>query len=249
MKKLGLVGYPLGHSFSKKFYLDKFEKEQITGVNYDLYPTEELENFQAIYSGDSDFYGFNVTIPHKRNVMAFLHELSPEAEEIKAVNCVRIERRDGKAFLKGFNTDAFGFEQSLKPLLTPEHKKALVFGNGGAAQAVYYSLKKLNIPYKIVSRSKANGDLTYSDLTADIVNEHKLLINCSPVGTFPNVDECPDIPYEAVTEHHLLYDLIYNPEETLFLRKGKESGAAIKNGYEMLVLQAERNWEIWNEVR
>lgn len=249
MKKLGLVGYPLGHSFSKKFYLDKFEKEQITGVNYDLYPTEELENFQSIYSGDSDFHGFNVTIPHKRNVMAFLHELSPEAEEIKAVNCVRIERRDGKAFLKGFNTDAFGFEQSLKPLLTPEHNKALVFGNGGAAQAVYYSLKKLNIPYKIVSRSKANGDLTYSDLTADIINEHKLLINCSPVGTFPNVNECPDIPYEAVTEHHLLYDLIYNPEETLFLRKGKERGAAIKNGYEMLVLQAEKNWTIWNEER
>ncbi|GHE46275.1 shikimate dehydrogenase family protein [Sphingobacterium griseoflavum] len=248
MKKLGLIGYPLGHSFSKKFYLEKFERENISDINYDLYPLETLDGFQTLYDTDPNFCGFNVTIPHKRNVMAFLDELSPEAEEINAVNCVRIERKNGKAFLKGFNTDAFGFEQSLRPLLTAKHQTALVFGNGGAAQAVYYALKKLGISYRIVSRQRDNGDLTYTDLTEAVIRDHKLLVNCSPVGTFPNIQECPHIPYEGIGESHLLYDLIYNPEETLFLKKGKERGATTKNGYEMLVLQAERNWKIWNEV-
>lgn len=247
MKKLGLIGFPLGHSFSKKFYEEKFEWEQITGFHYDLYPIEDIAAFPSIYEHEPAFCGFNVTIPHKRNVMRFLNEFSPEATEINAVNCIQIKWQNGKPYLKGFNTDAFGFEQSLRPFLKPHHTQALVLGNGGAAQAVYYILNKLGIPYKIVSRSRDNGDLIYSDLTDEIVASHKLLINCSPVGTFPKIEEAPDIPYEGIGTDHLLYDLVYNPEETTFLKKGKARGAAIKNGHEMLILQAEKNWEIWRQ--
>lgn len=247
MKKLGLIGYPISHSFSKKFYLEKFERENITDIHYDLYPIEDISNFPLLYERDPAFYGFNVTIPHKRNVMRFLNEFSPEAAEINAVNCVQVRWQGGKPYLKGFNTDAFGFEQSLQPLLKPQHTSALIFGNGGAAQSVFYVLRKLGIDFKIVSRSRNNGDLTYHDLTEDIIASHKLLINCSPVGTFPNVQDAPDIPYDGIGSAHLLYDLIYNPEETAFLKKGKERGAAIKNGHEMLIFQAEKNWEIWNQ--
>ncbi|PRD46885.1 shikimate dehydrogenase family protein [Sphingobacterium haloxyli] len=247
MKKLGLIGYPLGHSFSKKFYLEKFERENIKDIDYDLYAVEDISTFPSLYERDLTFYGFNVTIPHKRNVMRFLNEFSPEAAEINAVNCIQVRWQGGKPYLKGFNTDAFGFEQSLRPLLKPQHTTALVFGNGGAAQSVFYVLQQLGISFKTVSRSKNNGDLTYTDLTKDIVASHKLLINCSPVGTYPNVADAPDIPYEGISPAHLLYDLIYNPEETAFLTRGKERGAAIKNGYEMLLLQAEKNWEIWNQ--
>jgi len=247
MKKLGLIGFPLGHSFSKKFYEEKFEQEQITGFHYDLYPIEDIAAFPSIFEQEPTFSGFNVTLPHKRNVMRFLNEFSPEAAEINAVNCIQITWQNGRPYLKGFNTDAFGFEQSLRPLLKPYHTQALVLGNGGAAQAVYYILRKLGIPYKIVSRNRNNGDLTYSDLTEEIIASHKLLINCSPVGTFPNVEEAPDIPYEGIGTAHLLYDLVYNPEETTFLKKGKARGADIKNGYEMLILQAKKNWEIWNQ--
>ncbi|NGM67293.1 shikimate dehydrogenase family protein [Sphingobacterium sp. SGR-19] len=247
MKKLGLIGYPISHSFSKKFYLEKFERENITDIHYDLYPIEDISDFPSLYERDPAFYGFNVTIPHKRNVMQFLNEFSPEAAEIDAVNCVQVRWQGGKPFLKGFNTDAFGFEQSLRPLLTPQHMSALVLGNGGAAQSVFYVLGKLGIDFKIVSRSSNKGDLTYHDLTEDIIASHKLLINCSPVGTFPNVLDAPDIPYDGIGSAHLLYDLIYNPEETTFLKKGKERGAAIKNGHEMLIFQAEKNWEIWNQ--
>ncbi|PRD51880.1 shikimate dehydrogenase family protein [Sphingobacterium gobiense] len=247
MKKLGLIGYPIAHSFSKKFYLDKFERENIPDIHYDLYPIEDISTFPALYERDLAFYGFNVTIPHKRNVMRFLNEFSPEAAEINAVNCIQVRWQGGKPYLKGFNTDAFGFEQSLRPLLKPQHTTALVFGNGGAAQSVFYVLQKLGISFKTVSRSRNNGDLTYTDLTKETIASHKLLINCSPVGTFPNVEDAPDIPYDGISSAHLLYDLIYNPEETTFLSRGKERGAVIKNGYEMLLLQAEKNWEIWNQ--
>lgn len=246
MKKLGLIGYPLGHSFSKKYYLQKFENEHIEDINYDLYAIEDIQDFQHLYRHDVGFYGFNVTIPHKLSVMQFINELSAEAREINAVNCIKIKREGDKIYLKGFNTDAFGFEESLKPLLKPIHQQALVLGNGGAAKAIIYTLKKLNIPYHIVSRTKENGDLTYEELKQIDLKDHQIIINCSPVGTFPHVENAPDINYEQLSTDHLLYDLIYNPEETLFLQKGKEKGAVIKNGYEMLILQAEKNWEIWN---
>ncbi|MGN0003402.1 MAG: shikimate dehydrogenase family protein [Sphingobacterium composti] len=245
MIKLGLIGFPLGHSFSKNFYLAKFDKENITSVNYDLYAIEHVNQFPELFINDSQFRGFNVTIPHKQTVIQYLDELSEEAQQMKAVNCITIKHINGKSILKGFNTDAFGFQKSLEPLLKPHHDKALVLGNGGAAKAVFYSLEKLNIPYKIISRNIETGDLTYTDLTEDLISEYPIIINCSPIGTYPNVDACPNIPYETISEKHLLYDLIYNPEETLFLKKGRDKGATTKNGYEMLVLQAEKNWEIW----
>lgn len=249
MKKLGLIGYPLGHSFSKTYYLNKFEKENILDIDYDLYPMENISSFSSLYKSDENYAGFNVTIPHKQHVIPFLDELSEEAKEIQAVNCITIRRNGKHIFLKGYNTDAYGFQHSLQPLLKPQHTQALVLGNGGAAKAVCYVLKKLGIIYKIVSRTKDNGDITYEELDQSIIEQYKLIINCSPLGTFPNVDACPAIPYEYLTSDHLLYDLIYNPEETTFLRKGRAQGATIKSGYEMLVLQAEQNWRIWNQAK
>lgn len=245
MRKLGLIGYPLGHSFSKKYYQDKFIKEYIAGIDYDLYPLPQIEDFSDIIQ-DPAFYGVNVTIPYKQSVIPFLDELSPEAESIGAVNCIRIEQKDAKPYLIGFNTDVLGFMNSLQPLLKSHHQKALIFGNGGATKAVCYALDQFGIAYQIVSRTKTADTINYDELTIDLIRENKLLINCSPVGTAPQVDACPNLPYEGITADHLLYDLIYNPAETLFLKKGKERGASIKNGLEMLVLQAEKNWEIWN---
>lgn len=247
MIKLGLLGYPLGHSFSKAYYLNKFEKENIQDVDYDLYAIENIKDFELLYTNDVNYKGFNITIPHKVAVLPYINELSDEAKNIGAVNCITIKRENGQHILTGFNTDAYGFEMSIKPLIKPHHNKALVLGNGGAAKAVLYVLEKLSIPYLIVSRSLQNGDITYEELNEDIIKEHTIIINCSPLGTFPNIQDCPNIPYQAISDEHLLYDLIYNPEETEFLRRGKEKGADTKNGYEMLVLQAEKNWEIWSE--
>lgn len=245
MIKLGLIGFPLGHSFSKNYYLKKFENEAIENVEYDLYSIEDINLFQDLFGNDDKFKGFNVTIPHKQSVIDFIDELSIEAKEIGAVNCITIHRKDEKVSLKGYNTDAFGFERSLTPLLENHHQRALVLGNGGAAKAVLYTLTKLGISYSIVSRSSENGDMTYSELNQETIANHTLIINCSPVGTFPDIDKYPDIPYEYITDKHLLYDLIYNPEETLFLKHGRARKANTKNGYEMLLLQAEKNWEIW----
>jgi len=246
MKKLGLIGYPLGHSFSKKYYLGKFEKENIQHIDYELYPIERIAEFPSIFM-NKDFYGVNVTIPYKIEVMDYLNELSEEAKAIQAVNCIRITHlADGSTYLKGYNTDAYGFEASLKPLLKEHDKKALILGNGGAAKAVMYALDQLRIAYKLVSRTKQADNYTYDELDASILAEHTVIVNCSPVGTFPNITESPALPYEYINDKHLFYDLIYNPEETSFLKKGKEKGARIKNGYEMLLLQAEKNWEIWN---
>lgn len=247
MKQLGLIGYPLGHSFSKKYYLEKFRNEGIKNIDYDLYPLSTIEEFPSLYLNNPEFYGVNVTIPYKQDVMQYLTELSDEAKEIAAVNCIQIRHEADGVKLKGFNTDAYGFEKSLEPLLKPNHSKALIFGNGGATKAVAYSLKKLGIDFKIVSRTKTEDNLSYEDLSEELIKNTPLLINCTPLGTFPKTEECPALPYHAISSEHLLYDLIYNPEETLFLKKGKERGAAIKNGYEMLVLQAEKNWEIWNQ--
>ncbi|WP_312135227.1 shikimate dehydrogenase [Sphingobacterium sp.] len=248
MKKLGLIGYPLGHSFSKKYYLEKFKNENIQGIDYDLYPISTIEEFPALYRGDSAFYGVNVTIPYKQAVIPYLNELSPEASAIGAVNCIQIIQTPGEdPYLIGHNTDVIGFMNSLAPLLTEQHKAALILGNGGATKAVAYALEKLGISYQIVSRSKTADHITYDDLNTDIIRDHKLIINCSPVGTAPNIEQCPNIPYEGIDNSHLLYDLIYNPTETLFLKNGKERGAAIKNGLEMLILQAEENWKIWNQ--
>ncbi|WP_257667384.1 shikimate dehydrogenase family protein [Parapedobacter tibetensis] len=245
MKKFGLIGFPLTHSFSKKYYDAKFEREQIADVGYDLYPIPEIEVFPRLVAEEHSLMGVNVTIPYKIAVMNYLHHLSPEAEAIAAVNCIRIERNSHDPVLTGYNTDVYGFAKSLKPLLLPRHQRALVLGNGGAAKAVTYALANLGIVFTLVSRSPRPGQYHYAQLDATVMANHSLIINTTPLGTYPAVADCPDIPYELIGDKHLLYDLVYNPVETEFLKRGRTKGAIVKNGLEMLELQAERNWEIW----
>lgn len=258
MKKYGLIGYPLTHSFSKKYFLEKFSKEGFEEREYELYPLQNLSDLPELINDTPDLCGLNVTVPHKIGVMFYLDKIDPAAREIDAVNCIKIvnhqpveaffsgELSSMKVRLEGYNTDAFAFEESLKPLLKKHHQKALVLGNGGAARAVTYVLNKLDISYRLVSRRAIKKQLSYKSLTADVVKERLLIINTTPLGTAPNIEECPEIPYEFLTPKHLLYDLVYNPLETEFLKRGKEKGASIKNGLEMLHLQAEKSWEIWN---
>lgn len=260
MKKFGLIGFPIEHSFSKKYFAEKFKNENITDCSYELFPIKNLSDFPALLRANPDLCGLNVTVPHKIGVMFYLDEVDHDAKKVDAVNCIRISSESaleaafsgelgiaGHDFkLEGFNTDVYGFEKSLKPLLKKQHKKALVLGNGGAARAVKFVLKKLGIDFTIVTRRHNPGTIDFTDLTRDIIEHHQLIINTTPLGTSPQIDKMPQIPYEYLGKNHLLYDLIYNPEVTAFLQKGLEKGAEIKNGYEMLRLQAERSWEIWN---
>ncbi len=238
MKKYGLIGYPLSHSFSPGYFAEKFKKSEITDCRYDLYPLTEIVEFDDI----KDCLGINVTIPYKEQVIAYLDELSVEAETIGAVNTIKYI--DGKRI--GYNTDAYGFTKSLSPLWDgkAQPERALVLGTGGAARAVWYVLDQLGIAYKKVSRTK--GDITYGALDKKLIEEHHLIINTTPVGMSPHADACPDLPYEGISADHYLYDLVYNPEKTLFLSRGESNGAVIKNGHQMLELQADRSWEIWN---
>lgn len=248
MKTFGLIGYPLSHSFSKKFFTDKFIAEKILDCSYELFPIEHIGQIEQIIAEHPNLRGLNVTIPHKLNVMPFLDDIAEDASQIGAVNCISFSPGKEKPFLRGHNTDAYGFEHSLVPLLKSHHQKALVFGDGGAAQAVKYVLKKLNISFEIVLRKPDSGKILYSDIDASVLSEFSLLINTTPLGMSPNIDTVPQIPYNFLDERHLAYDLVYNPEQTLFLKMASERGAAIKNGLEMLILQAERSWVIWNEV-
>ena len=259
MTKFGLIGYPLTHSFSKTYFTNKFEKEGIADHSYELFPLPNISDLPELIASEPDLCGLNVTIPHKIGVMYYLDKVDAAAKEIDAVNCIKIvNRKPVESFfngdlpslrvrLEGYNTDAYGFEASLKPLLKKHHKKALVLGNGGAARAVSYVLKKLDISHKFVSRKPTKNQLLYNDLTRNVISENLLIINTTPLGMSPNLDAVPNIPYEFLTGKHLLYDLIYNPEETGFLARGKAQGAATKNGLEMLYLQAEKAWEIWNK--
>lgn len=243
MKIFGLIGYPLSHSFSKGFFAEKFQKEGISDCIYENFPLEDISQFPALLEQQPNLRGLNVTIPYKEAVLPWLDELSPAAEQIKAVNCIQFH----EGIRIGFNTDVMGFKKSLLPLLKPHHTNALVLGTGGAAKAVMFVLQELNIPYTVVSRRAQNGVITYDTLDKDIMTAHTIIINTSPLGMYPQTDAAPPIPYDLITKHHLLYDLIYNPAETLFLQQGAAKGAAIKNGHEMLVLQAEASWDIWNE--
>ena len=245
MKQFGLIGFPLGHSFSKKFFTEKFERENID-ARYDLYELQDISEF-AILKDKPELCGINVTIPYKEQVMPFLNELDETAAKIGAVNVIKFIRSQGKLVLKGYNSDAIGFENSLKPFIQPYHKKALILGTGGASKAIDYTLRKLGIETTYVSRTAKPDMLTYSQLTAEIMADYTVIVNASPVGTFPHSDECPDIPYQLLTDKHLLFDVVYNPAETLFLRKGKEQGAQGLNGEGMLIGQAIAAWEIWNE--
>lgn len=249
MRRFGLIGFPLGHSFSKSYYDEKIAREQLQDVGYDLHPLEDIRDLPALIAEQKDLEGINVTIPHKIAVMDYLDAISPEAKAIGAVNCIRIQRIPGmKPKLSGFNTDVYGFYASMQPLLKPHHQQALVLGNGGAAKAVCYALEKLGIAVQLVSRTPlpASGHLSYQDLDENVMAAHPLIVNTTPLGTFPDVNARPDIPYAFLGTEHLLYDLIYNPEKTAFLHEGASRGAQIKNGYEMLVKQAEHNWEIWH---
>ena len=242
--KFGLVGRNISYSFSRGYFADKFKKENLphSYVNFDLQSIEELDD---IIRNTPNLKGLNVTIPYKEEVILILDDLNKRARKIGAVNTIRITRYQK---LIGYNTDYYGFKNSLKPHLKKHHKRALILGTGGASKAIAYALKKLKIQYDYVSRTEKEGvKFLYTDLTEDIISSYNIIINCTPIGTYPDVNECPDIPYDAITERHILYDLIYNPEQTKFLSCGDIKGATTINGLEMLKLQAEKSWDIWNK--
>lgn len=245
MKQFGLIGYPLGHSFSKKYFEEKFAKEHLHDCVFDLFPIKEISEFKNLIGQYQNLTGLAVTIPYKEMVIPFLDNITDTAKEIGAVNCIQFE--NGKT--TGYNTDVIGFEKSLKPLLKAQHTKALILGTGGASKAVQYVLKCMGINFLLVSRTKSNNSITYEDISKEMLQTHLLIINTTPLGMSPNEEECPNILYQFLSSKHVLYDLIYKPEKTLFLQKGEQQGCVIKNGFEMLILQAEENWEIWNGRR
>ncbi|MGY4383214.1 shikimate dehydrogenase [Pedobacter sp. UYP24] len=247
MRKFGLIGFPLSHSFSKKFFTAKFENEAIADCQYELYPLANIGMLAGLINGDTELEGLNVTIPYKLEVLAIIDEIDEAARAVGAVNCIKIDRAGGVISLKGFNTDTYGFEESLKPLLEPQHKKALILGDGGAAKAVKYVLSKLNIPFILVTRRQSDSSILYTDITPELMGEHTIIINTTPLGMSPDVISCPEIPYHELNSSHLVYDLVYNPEETTFLNKARINGSKVKNGLEMLYLQAERSWYLWNK--
>jgi shikimate dehydrogenase len=246
LRTFGLIGYPLSHSFSKRYFTEKFEEEGIYDCNYELFPLAEVDHVLPLISEKESLCGLNVTIPYKVSVLSFLDEVDEAAAQIGAVNCISIGRKDNKTVLKGYNTDAYGFGESLKPLLKEHHQKALLFGDGGATKAIKYVLTELGIPFSVVVRRPSPGAILYTEVTKDMLDAHTILINTTPLGMSPNIGDCPAIPYQFLSEKHLAYDLVYNPEETLFLKNAAAQGAVVKNGMEMLYLQAERSWHIWN---
>lgn len=246
MKKYGLLGYPLKHSFSQRFFTEKFEKEAID-AQYLNFEIPSLDGLPRIIEEEKELAGLNVTIPYKEQIIPFLDELDDRARKIGAVNVVKIHRINNKVKLTGYNTDIIGFQQPLELLIDKDiHKKALILGTGGASKAIYRGLMDMGIEPKFVSRTFKPGAFLYNDLDQDVISQYKVIVNTSPVGTFPDVDKAPDIPYQYLTPRHLLYDLVYNPPETKFLRLGKEKGATIKNGADMLEIQALASWNIWN---
>lgn len=248
MKKYGILGYPLAHSFSKRFFTEKFDREKVDAT-YENFEIDNIEKFREITEKNWNLIGLNVTIPYKEQVIPYLNELDEAAQEIGAVNTIRITRAEDTLYLKGFNTDVHGFENSLKPLLKPHHKKALILGTGGASKAVKYVLSKLGIDFISASIEELKeNEIRYEDIDAQIMAERLLIINATPLGTFPDVETAPKIPYELLTENHLLFDLVYNPETTKFMKMGAEKDATVKNGYEMLQLQALKSYEIWNSI-
>ncbi|MBR7051855.1 MAG: shikimate dehydrogenase [Bacteroidaceae bacterium] len=242
MEQYGLIGYPLGHSFSRRFFNEEFFPEHGIEAEYLNFEIPEADGLLEVVRTHPLLRGLNCTIPHKQAIIPLLDEISPEAREIGAVNVIRI--RDGR--LKGFNSDIIGFMDSLRPLLRPHHRRALVLGSGGASKAVWAGLLRLGLEPMQVSRKAGDGVLSYEMLTPEVMADCTVVVNCSPVGMFPHVDECPAIPYELLSGRHLLYDLVYNPLDTLFMQRGRERGATVKNGLEMLRLQALASWKFWH---
>ena len=245
MDKYGLIGYPLGHSFSINYFNQKFADEGIN-AKYLNFEIPSIDALAEVLDSNPELKGLNVTIPYKQKVMEFLDQISPEARAIGAVNVIRVTHEGKNIKLKGFNSDVIGFTQSIEPMLEPYHKKALILGTGGASKAIDYGLKSLGLETVYVSRYRRPETICYEDITPEVVKEYNVIVNCTPLGMFPKTEECPQLPYEAMDDRNILYDLIYNPDETMFMKKGEEYGASVKNGLEMLLLQAFASWEFWN---
>ena len=244
MNKLGLLGKDISYSFSRSYFKKKFEDENIKNTSYENFDIENINLFPSIIKNTKGIKGLNVTIPYKEQVIPYLDKINKKAKAIGAVNTIRITKK-GK--LVGYNTDCYGFKNTIKPFIKSHHKKALILGTGGASKAIAYTLKDMGISYQYVSRKLSDGiGFSYDTLTESDITENQIIINCTPLGTFPNVEECPNIPYNGINENHILFDLIYNPEETKFLQQGKQNKATIINGLNMLRLQAEKSWSIWN---
>jgi shikimate dehydrogenase len=248
MKTFGLIGHRLGHSFSKNFFTAKFIQENLPDYEFLNFELDHINEFPGIFDLGKNICGLTCTIPYKQQIMPFLDEIDSEAAQIGAVNTVKVNYQNDKRILKGFNTDLFGFENSLRPMLEEKHQKALILGTGGASKAIKFLFDRMNISYLSATTKEQLGEkeIRYNQLSDELMKEYLIVINATPLGTFPKVDECPAIPYQSITPDHVLFDLVYNPEETLFLKKGKAQGARTKNGLEMLHLQALRAWEIWN---
>lgn len=245
MDKYGLIGYPLQHSFSISYFNEKFQNEYINAkyINFEI-PT--IDALPEILASNPELKGLNVTIPYKEKVISFLDTVSPEARAIGAVNVIRVEHKGNDIVLKGYNSDLIGFTQSIQPMLRPYHKKALILGTGGASKAINYGLKSLGLDTVLVSRFERPGTIQYEKITPEVIEEYNVIVNCTPCGMYPHFEECPNLPYEAMSNKTLLYDLIYNPDQTLFMKKGLRMGATVKNGLEMLLLQAFASWEFWH---
>ena len=247
MNKYGLIGYPLGHSFSISYFNQKFQDEGIDAV-YENYEIPNIDALPEVLGSNPELKGLNVTIPYKEKVIPFLDNISPEARAIGAVNVIRVTHRGSKIELKGYNSDVIGFTKSIEPMLGKKwHQKALILGTGGASKAIDYGLRNLGLETVFVSRYERPGTIQYKNITPEVVKEYNVIVNCTPVGMYPKTEVCPELPYEAMDSHTILYDLIYNPDETLFMKRGAEYGANVKNGLEMLLLQAFSSWEFWHE--
>jgi shikimate dehydrogenase len=242
----GLVGYPLSHSWSKKYFDNKFVTENISDASYQLFPLKHPEDIVDLLKAYPNLAGLNVTIPHKTSIIPLLNYIDPVAREVNAVNTIRIECNGAQTKLLGYNTDVHGFEQSILPQLKPHHRAAMILGTGGAAKAAAWVFEKLGIAYVMVSRNPAsNEQLSYTELTEDLFEKYTVIINATPLGMAPDTETFPPLPYHFLSAHHLLFDMVYNPEVSIFLNKGHKQGASVKNGLEMLQLQAEKAWEVW----
>ena len=242
MRLFGLIGFPLSHSFSKKYFTDKFEREGLSDCLFENFPIASVEDIKELLDRHPDLTGLSITIPYKEKIISLLDDASETVKKTKACNCIKIT--NGK--LIGYNTDVSGFENSFKKLLRPDYRNALILGTGGASKAVVFVLEKLKINYRLISRNPGTQNLSYEQITPDVILKTDIIINTTPLGMYPDVSEAPGISYSALNDHHLLFDLIYNPTKTLFLKRGEEKGAKIHNGLEMLEILAEENWKIWN---
>lgn len=242
MRAFGIIGYPLGHSFSPHYFSEKFKRENIEDSSYEAFPLEDISHFPLLVAQQVTLRGLNVTIPYKKSIIPYLNSLDPLAAKLNSVNTIKVQNGE----MIGYNTDVEGFVESIKPLMHNKIKKALVLGNGGSAQSVKEGLRQIGFEFNVVSRNINSGDLTYDNLSESLINEHLLIINTTPLGMYPKIKGFPDLPYGAIGAEHLCFDLVYNPSETEFMKRSRANGAIVANGSEMLRIQAEAAWKIWN---